>query len=138
MRKRGMARDPLSWIGEGSERQPAREEEAEERTKTAEAVGEGEEAWREPEAVRKLETNELPKFATLVPVTARLSESQVEFLDSMERRIMRNRRRRKERITKNTLIRAALELLRTLEWDWHDIADEEELIYRLRQAARVG
>jgi hypothetical protein len=130
VRKRGMARDPLSWIGGTSE--------TEERVEAREERGGDWGARRERgSGVMELGTSELPKFATLLPVTARLSEAQIEFLDTMERRIMRNRRRRKERITKNTLIRAAIELLMSLNWDFTDIADEEELIRRIRRAAGV-
>lgn len=134
MRKRGMGRDPLSWIGEGS--LAGREEEEEEREEEGEGEsGRGEEERGAPSAVREFESPPVPKFATLIPVTARLSESQVEFLEAMERRIMRGRNRRQERITKNTLIRAALELLMALEWDWTDIPDEDELTRRVKQAA---
>ncbi|MCD6351269.1 MAG: hypothetical protein J7M26_04020 [Armatimonadetes bacterium] len=134
MRKRGMGRDPLSWIGEGTK------QESRGAAPTEEKVGEREEVERPAEAPPMLEsaTREVPKFATLVPVTARLSESQVEFLETMERRIMRNRRRRRERITKNTIIRAALELLMALDWDHTDIADEEELVQRIKAAAGLA
>ncbi len=136
MRKRGMGRDPLSWIGEGSVR--GRGEEEVEREDEGEEEGSGgKEIAAAPSAVRELEGTPVAKFATLIPVTARLSESQVEFLEAMERRIMRGRNRRHERITKNTLIRAALELLMALEWDWTDIPDEDELTRRIKQAAGV-
>jgi hypothetical protein len=67
-----------------------------------------------------------------------LTDRQVEWLDSAERQVMRGRRRRRERITKNTLIRAAVELAIALDWERADIADEDELVARLKAAAGVG
>jgi hypothetical protein len=131
MPRRGMARDPLSWIGERSEEAslagPAAQREGEER---GQARGAG------PAA--EFGTSELPKFATLIPITARLTEEQLSFLDTLERRIMRSRRRRHERITKNSIIRAAIELLMALDLDVHDIADEEELKQRLLASAGLS
>jgi hypothetical protein len=126
-----MGKDPLSWIGEGrTDRAPKGA-----RASTAAAVEQAEAA---PLPVSKTDSSEGPKFMTLVPVTARLSEPEIEWLDSVERRIMRNRHRKTERITKNTLLRAAVEILMSLECDYTDIADEEELVARLKQAARSG
>ncbi len=127
MRKQGMGKDPLSWIGEG-------------RTKRAGQAA-GESAAADPVAAPpapepKSESGEGPKFMTLVPVTARLSDSQIAWLDTVERRIMRNRRRKLERITKNTLLRAAVEVLMALDCDFTDIANEQELVDRLKQAVR--
>lgn len=133
MRKRGMGRDPLEWIGQ-PEPKTARGAEVRERSEQAEGGGE---EVQPAAAAPELDSAALPKFATLIPVTARLTESEVEFLETMERRIMRSRRRKRERITKNTIIRAAIELLMALEWDWTDIADEEELIARVKAAARA-
>ena len=126
MRRRGMGSDPLSWIGEGGEE-----------AKPGPGVREAgvEEAG---EAVEQLRAGVVPKFMTLVPVTARLTDEQVEWLDAAERRIMRSRTRRRERITKNTLLRAAVSLLMALPWDYRDIADEDELVERLKQAAGLG
>ena len=59
----------------------------------------------------------------------------MDYLEAMERRIMRSRTRKHERITKNTIIRAAIELIRALPWDYTDIADEQELVQRLLYAA---
>jgi hypothetical protein len=121
-----MGSDPLSWIGEGGEE-----------AKPGPGVREAgvEEAG---EAVEQLRAGVVPKFMTLVPVTARLTDEQVEWLDAAERRIMRSRTRRRERITKNTLLRAAVSLLMALPWDYRDIADEDELVERLKQAAGLG
>ncbi len=116
MPKRGMGRDPLDWIGQGARAaRPARRAEP------------------PPQAsqVPQLPSGELPKYRTLIPVTARLTEDQLDFLESMERRIMRSRVRKHERITKNSLIRAAIEALRRVQFDTVDIADEEELTQRI-------
>ncbi len=127
MRKQGMGKDPLSWIGEGPATRAAQ---------PARAAADAEPLETAPALEPKPDTGEGPKFMTLVPVTARLSEPEVEWLDAAERRIMRNRHRKTERITKNTLLRAAVEVLMSIDCDYTDIADEEELVARLKQAAR--
>lgn len=129
MRKRGMGSDPLSWIGESEP-----EAGADARLRG----GEGRVREEASPDVPQLASRVLPKFMTLVPVTARLTEEQVDWLDAAERRIMRSRSRRRERITKNTLLRAAISLLMALPWDHRDIADEDELVERLKQAAGLG
>jgi hypothetical protein len=121
-----MGKDPLSWIGEGAGTRRAKPARAE--------APEVEEA---PSDVQS-QSAQVPKFMTLVPVTARLSEPQVEWLDTVERRIMRSRRRKRERITKNTLLRAAVEVMMALKCDYSEIADEAELVARVKKAARVG
>lgn len=129
VRKRGMGSDPLSWIGESGGEIGAEPRSRGDAREVRESVG---------ESVQQLASGLVPKFMTLVPVTARLTDEQVEWLDAAERRIMRSRRRRRERITKNTLLRAAVSLLMALPWDHRDIADEDELVERLKQAAGLG
>lgn len=129
MRKRGMGSDPLSWIGERGGEQGAGSGSHGEVEEVREAA---------PGSVRQLASGLVPKFMTLVPLTARLTEEQIDWLDATERRIMRSRSRRRERITKNTLLRAAISLLMALPWDHREIADEEELVERLKQAAGLG
>ena len=152
MRKRGMGKDPLGWIGEGGEAPRTKETHPSHtptRPPAAQASAELPEAPPEtppstqsaPVAALQLgesTTSALPKYATLIPITARLTEDQVDYLETMERRIMRSRQRRHERITKNTIIRAAIELVRALPWDYNDIADESELIQRLLTAAGLS
>jgi hypothetical protein len=64
-------------------------------------------------------------------MTARLRSDQVDFLNALERRIMRSRQRKGERITKNSLLRAAVDVLQSLDFEVRDIESEEELVERL-------
>lgn len=152
MKKRGMGKDPLEWIGEGAEVSRTKQTRPEQRAEKAQPMPEstrvpshtasrpetGVSVQKQSDAVDELGRLELPKYATLIPLTARLTEDQIDYLETMERRIMRSRRRRRERITKNTIIRAAIELIRALPWDYEDIADEAELVQRLLDAAGVS
>jgi hypothetical protein len=52
-----------------------------------------------------------PKYLTLVRKEARLTELQIEQLTAISRKLNRQRRGRGERLTENTLIRVAIELL---------------------------
>ena len=58
-----------------------------------------------------LQTNEVPKYLTLVRKEARLREDQLDNLTSLTRSLNRKRRGTGERITENTLIRVAIDLL---------------------------
>ena len=58
------------------------------------------------------ETLELPKYAQLLPVNLRLREDQFAALGELERVVMKRRKQKGgERITKNTLIRVAVDYL---------------------------
>jgi len=61
--------------------------------------------------VPDLQTNEVPKYLTLVRKEARLREDQLDDLTSLTRSINRKRRGTGERITENTIIRVAVDLL---------------------------
>jgi hypothetical protein len=52
-----------------------------------------------------------PKYLTLVRKETRLKELQIEQLTAISRKLNRQRRGRGERLTENTLIRVAIELL---------------------------
>ena len=83
------------------------------------------------EEVGEREQGEVPKFLTCEVMTARLRSDQVDFLNALERRIMRSRERKGERITKNSLLRAAVDVLQSLDFEVRDIESEEELVERL-------
>ncbi len=53
----------------------------------------------------------LPKYLTLVRKETRLTDLQIEQLTAITRKLNRQRRGRGERITENTLIRVAIDLL---------------------------
>lgn len=79
----------------------------------------------------------VPKFRTYeVQLTLRLREDQLEFLSKLEREIMKKRSRanRKERITKNSIIRAIIDATRELKINTVEIGDEIELVRRFKLA----
>jgi hypothetical protein len=57
------------------------------------------------------ETAAIPKYLRLTRKDARLRDEQLEALSTLRRRLNRQRRGRGERITDNTLIRVAVDLL---------------------------
>ena len=81
----------------------------------------------------------VPKFKTFrVKLTARLSDQQLEFLSGLERQIMRSRsaHNRSERITKNSIIRAAINALMEAGLDTREIGSELVLEHRVLSALR--
>lgn len=88
-------------------------------------------------AKRKERRNlEVPKYISYeVKLTVRLSEDHLEFLSSLEREIMKNRSRenRKERITKNSIIRSIIDVFRNLDYEKSEISNEEDLTRRIRE-----
>lgn len=81
-------------------------------------------------------SSEVPKYRSYeVKLTVRLSEDHLEFLSSLEREIMKNRSRenRKERITKNSIIRSIIDVFRNLDYEKSEISNEEELTRRIRE-----
>ncbi len=78
-----------------------------------------------------------PKFKTFdIKLSILLRQDQLEWLSLMERKIMKNRssKNKKERITKNSIIRACLDLINDLNIDVREISDEAELLNRLQHA----
>ncbi len=61
--------------------------------------------------VTDLQTDEVPKYLALVRKEARLREEQLDNLTSLTRSLNRQRKGTGERITENTLIRVAVDLL---------------------------
>lgn len=61
--------------------------------------------------VSTLQNNEVPKYLTLVRKEARLREDQLDSLTKVARSLNRKRKGAGERITENTLIRVAVDLL---------------------------
>ena len=111
-KKKVLGVDPLSWIKQTKEPEQGKKQE-------------------------KVETEvkkKLPKFETCeVKLTVRLTEEQLAFLADLEREIMKKRSKvnKKERITKNSIIRAAVENLKRITFDRSEIPNEEELTKRL-------
>ena len=79
----------------------------------------------------------VPKFQTYpIKLTVRIGEDHLEYLSKLERKIMKNRsaHNRNERITKNSILRAVINVLKKVDMDTTEIPDEETLERRLEQA----
>lgn len=66
---------------------------------------------QQTDEVSDSQSNEVPKYLTLVRKEARLREDQLDSLTSLTRSLNRKRKGAGERITENTLIRVAVDLL---------------------------
>ncbi|PIX16576.1 hypothetical protein COZ71_07345 [Candidatus Desantisbacteria bacterium CG_4_8_14_3_um_filter_40_12] len=78
-----------------------------------------------------------PKFKTFdIKLSILLRQDQLDWLSLLERKVMKNRssRNKKERITKNTIIRACLDLIKEIDFDVREIADEAEFLLHLKHA----
>jgi hypothetical protein len=116
MKKRGLGKDPLSWINS-----TVIEEEKVEEEKGKEDI------------IEEKKEN-IPKYKTFeVRLTSLLREDQLEFLEKLIREIHKNRepQYRKERITKNTLIRVFIDAFKNVKFDIKNIPDEETLLERI-------
>ncbi len=120
MKKTGLGKDPLSWIT------PTSIEKEETETKTRNVV-----------VPKKRSSKEnIPKFQTFdVRLTSLLREDQLEFLEKLIRDIQKNRTSefKKERITKNTLIRVFIDVFMDIEINTSNISDEETLLERVKE-----
>lgn len=88
------------------------------------------------ETVQTSQSSKVPKFQTYeIKLTLRLGEDQLEFLSKLEREIMKKRSsaNRKERITKNSILRAIINAAKHLNIDTNEIGDEAELIDRFKR-----
>ena len=74
----------------------------------------------------------VPKYLTLVRKDARLRDDQLDLLTSIARRLNRQRQKKGERITENTLIRVAVDLLLDMEEQLEGI-NEDELLKSVKQ-----
>ncbi len=80
-----------------------------------------------PTKVTESQTAEVPKYLTLVRKETRLRDDQLEQLTAITRKLNRQRRGKGERITENTLIRIAVDLLLNQEQQLQGITEEELL-----------
>lgn len=140
-KKKALGTDPLSWIKSTADEQGVGQSEAETATQR--------DAWSAADALpEKTEAEDVeegalgrpaPKFESFgVKLTVRLSDEQLEYLAALERRIMKSRSpgNRAERITKNSIIRAAVNALAKLEIDASEIGSEADFESRVAAAAR--
>lgn len=120
MKKTGLGRDSLSWINSTTKREKTKEKEIPRQISERKKHG---------------EEKHVPKFKTFeIRLTSLLRENQLEFLEKLIRDIRKNRtpEYRKERITKNTLIRVFIDAFKDKEIDTVNIPDEEILLEGLR------
>ena len=147
-KKKALGVDPLSWI-----KPTINVDTREPQSKDEELVGMKEELSPQHVNTASLQNSQetslpqvqkedksIPKFQTYeIKLTLRLKDDQLEFLSRLEREIMKNRssENRKERITKNSVIRAMVDTFRNLDIDTREIGDEEELVKRLIRAVSL-
>ena len=81
----------------------------------------------QPNKVTESQTSEVPKYLTLVRKETRLRDDQLEQLTAITRKLNRQRKRKGERITENTLIRIAVDLLLNQEQQLEGITEDELL-----------
>lgn len=115
-KKRVLGVDPLSWIKKTSE------EKLEDNNR---------------EKYQKDISLEVPKFETYdIKLTVRLSDKHLNYLSNIEREVMkkRSKKNRKERITKNSVIRSIINALSNIEIDTFEIPNEEELTKRIKKS----
>jgi len=120
-KKRALGRDPYDWIG-GTETPPPETPPTHPPTPTP-----------EPSADRET----APKYRQMLKVDALLRPEQVEALDRLVREIMSRRSDKRERITRNTLLRVAVETLLAVDFSIEEIPTEEELQQRVLAAGRA-
>ena len=75
--------------------------------------------------VTDLQSNEVPKYLTLARKEARLREDQLDSLTSLARSLNRKRKGSGERITENTLIRVAVDLLMNQSSELNGTSEQE-------------
>ncbi len=135
-RKKALGVDPLSWI------KPTIPVDEEPQIETRQSLLQEEKTTLRTSEVsqssilHKGENLNIPKFQTYeIKLTLRLKEDQLEFLSRLERKIMKNRSctNRRERITKNSIIRAMIDVFRNLSIDTNEISDENELKIRFKK-----
>jgi hypothetical protein len=93
------------------------------------------------EIIKEKQSSKLPKFKTFeVNLNILLKANQLDWLNKFEKKIMisRSPQNKKERITKNSIIRCAIDLISKLDIDTKEIADERELSLRINKAISNG
>lgn len=129
-KRKVLGADPLSWI------KPTIRGENDRNAQENEEFNHSLNEAKKPDIDRG-ENREIPKFQTYeVMLTLRLREDQLEFLSKLEREIMKSRSRnnKKERITKNSIIRAIIDAARDIDINAREIGEEKELVTRFKKA----
>lgn len=116
-KKTGLGDNPLNWIVDTSKKSKDKSK-------------------KESSELTNSKTIEVPKFRSFeVKLSILLRENQLNFLEKLTREIMtsRNSANKKERITKNTIIRTLIDALKNLDINKTNIPDETELFKRIRE-----
>lgn len=116
-KKTGLGDNPLDWIADTSKQFKDKPK-------------------NESSELTNSRTTKVPKFKSFeVKLSILLRENQLDFLEKLIREIMtsRNSGNKKERITKNTVIRTLIDALKDLEINKTNIPDETELFKRIRE-----
>jgi hypothetical protein len=114
MKKTGLGSDPLSWIT------PTTPDNKEEKQ------------------AKKTEYK-TPKFKTFdVRLTVLFRDDQLTFLDKIVREINKNRESeyKKERITKNTMLRVLVDVFKNVRLNLKNISDEKDLLVRISEVIK--
>lgn len=141
-KKGGLGEDPLSWIqkSEVSEVVESPENGDLENSKVHN-LGTPELKEIAPSELKKLRNQELPKFKTFdVKLSILIREDQLDYLEKTVRSLMKKRKGlpgKKERITKNTLVRAMIDVLRGVPFDPVGVCDEGALKERIEAAIQA-
>jgi hypothetical protein len=136
-KKKALGVDPLSWIKptiDVDEEPQKAEKESVPRIDNMPSSSSDE--MPSHETLQK-DDKKIPKFQTYeIKLTLRLRENQLEFLSRFEREIMKNRSpvNRRERITKNSILRAMIDAFGSLSIETNEIGDEDELKKRFIKA----
>lgn len=80
----------------------------------------------------KKHPDHIPKYQTFeAKLSILLSGEQLKYLEDVVGRIMRNRSDKRERITKNSVLRCLVDFMQTLDVDLENVPDERELLKRI-------
>jgi hypothetical protein len=136
-KKTGLGEDPLSWIEDTSKGAKLKEKlKPKARPKKVQEFRTSEVQKLKTSEVSESRTSEVPKFQSFeVKLSILLREDQLETLDRLTREIMANRdsMNKRERVTKNTILRACIDALKDLDIDKKNIPDEAELLRRIKE-----
>jgi Mg2+ and Co2+ transporter CorA len=139
-KRTGLGDNPLNWIADTSSSKETAIKESPKSKSEDELIERAEKGLNEVQKsitseLSNLETSVVPKFKSFeVKLSILLREDQLEFLEKLTREIMskRDSNNKKERITKNTILRACVDVLRKLDIDKVNISDEKELLKRIQ------
>jgi len=136
-KKKALGVDPLSWIKPTSDMDEEPQKAEEESVPSPDSMSSSSSDETSSSEILQKEDKRIPKFQTYeIKLTLRLREDQLEFLSQLEREIMKNRSpvNRRERITKNSILRAMIDAFGSLSIETNEIGDEDELKKRFIRA----